>query len=142
MTAPLEMPGSMYFFTLAIGCAGVAFVGIGLWSGVESLVGGDPFSGVNDGGGIGTALAFSLLYVERVTRWQKVSPAVRKAARQFMTATLIASAFCTVLCLCLAFAYGGYPHLSMIFGLLAALCQPATLYWLGRARPQAVSVKA
>ena len=81
-------------------------------------------------------VASALVYAERATRWQKLSPGLRLLARRFITTTLIISAGCTAICLYLAFTHGDELYLSMIFGLLGAIFQMATVYWLAVERPE------
>ena len=133
------MPAPSYFLSLGVSLSGLALVSIGLWSAVASLLGGDPLDGIDHGGILGIALTFIVAHVEPATRWQKLSPAMRRFAGQFVVAAVILSAVCTIVCLFLALAFGRYPYLSLIFGLPAATCQIGTGYWLGIARPRARS---
>ena len=140
MRATPKQPNPAYFTSLGVGLTGLALVSTGLWAAVEALVGGDPANGIGHGGLVGLAIAFVLVYVERASRWERVSPRLQQLAQQLLAIALVVSLLCTAVCLYLAFSQGDTFHLSTIFGLSAAVCQVGSVYWLYVARPRTFPV--
>ena len=129
-------PTKTYGISLALACVGITFVGIGLQSARQTLSGNNPFSGGSYGATIGALLTFGLLYLERATRWQTLPAYLQRVIGHVITLALIASMTGTVFCLYVAITRPASPNLPMVMGLVSAVSQVFTLYWLGRERPR------
>lgn len=124
---------SGYLLSLTIACAGIAFVGIGLDSGLIARAGGNPLDAMDGGGFAAFLLAFAILFSSRLIFWDRAAPGLRQIVRIAITSILVIGLFATlwsVVLVVLPHHSGEVLGLPSFFTGAAALCQIASVLWL------------
>ena len=130
-------PSPGYLFTLAIGCVGLPFIGIGLGGALIGRAGGDPIRAMDVDGMVMFILAFAVGFAMRLIFWPPAPPSLRQIVRLLISVVLAAEIPLALLGLALAWQLPpGTRHavLPLYFSVLAVLCQPVAALWLARYR--------
>ena len=134
-TAGNPAPSPWYFLTLALGCAGLPFLFMAVWSAWQVQARLDPTHDVGNIGAIGLVLAFAILFADRAARWEPLGAGPRSLVAAAMTLVLGLGVAGTAYAAYLAFvATGGLNGTVDALAVFACLCTVGSLAWLVRLR--------
>jgi hypothetical protein len=134
---PSVRPSAGYLATLALGCAGLTFLGIGLGGGLIARAGGDSFDALNNDGIVMFLLGFAILFASRLIFWPPAPPVIRQTVRSAIAMIFLLGIIACAISLALAWHLPPWiKHSSMplYFSVLAAPCQIPAFLWLARYR--------
>ena len=130
-----QPPSPWYFLTLALGCAGLAFLFMAVWSAWQVQARSNPVSNVGNIGAIGLALGFAILFADRAARWEQLGAGLRTLVGGSVTLILWLSVAGAAYAAYLAFvATAGRSGTVDALAIFACLCTIGTLVWLVRLR--------
>ena len=132
-------PSPGYLLTLALGCVGLPFMGIGLGGALIGRAGGDPIRAMDVDGIVMFLLAFAIGFAMRLIFWPPAPPRLRSIVRLMISAILVLGMALSILGLALAWnlpATLRHASAPIYFSTLAVLCQPVAALWLTRYRQE------
>ena len=126
-------PSPWYFLTLALGCAGLAFLFMAVWSAWQVEARQDPAGNIGNVGAIGLAIGFAILFADRAARWDQLGDGLRSLAAGLIRLVLWLAVIGAVYAAYLAFvATAGRNGTVDALAFFACLCTMGTLAWLVR----------
>ncbi len=139
--ATSRRPSPGYLASLAIGCTGIAFLGVALGAAYKLRYGGDPMDAVDHSGLYAFGFAYAPAFASRLIFWDKVSAARQDLVRGAISLVFGLTLLATLIAILVAFAEkgggtGAGGWLVTWFTALAALSQIASVLWLVRYRQE------
>ena len=131
-----QPPSPWYFLTLALGCAGMTFLFMAVWSAWQVQAQRNPADNIGNIGAIGLALGFAVLFADRAVRWEQLGASLRALVAGAITAllwlTVVGAAYAVYLAFVATEARSGTVNALTAF---TCLCTIGTVIWLVRLRP-------
>jgi hypothetical protein len=138
---PSTHPSAGYLFTLAMGCAGLTFMAVGLGGVLIGRGAGDPDQALDVYGLPMFVFGFAILFAMRLIFWPAVPSTLRRFVRLLISTILAANIPLALLGLILAWRLPpavGHADFPIGASILAALCQPIAALWLVRYRLEGI----
>ncbi len=124
-------PSPWYFLTLALGCAGLAFLFMAVWSAWQIEARLDPVGNIGNIGAIGLALGFAVLFADRAARWKQLGAGLSMLIGGLITLILWLSVAGAAYAAYLAFvATAGRNGTVDTLAIFACMCAVGSLVWL------------
>ncbi len=132
-------PSPWYLLTLALGCAGLAFLFMAVWAAWQVEAREEATSNAGNFGALGLTLGFAILFADRAARWEQLGAGLRSFVSGAIALVLWLAVAATAYAAYLAFVATGAANGTVdTLAVFACLCAVATLFWLLRLRSGAV----